>query len=172
MEKCGRMEGNESAPRVACNELPRPDRLPSHERISALANHSPSPPSAQSPTVLIFPQQPTPRIALPRELKAQVWYFTHGKCWYCGTSLNPYENLCIDHVVPLARGGGKVDLRHLFQMPLHGDEALQLFRPALRHRYCPLKTGMKPFAKISRIEEMPKYMRKRPPMMMKGRETK
>ncbi len=46
-----------------------------------------------------------PRINLPRELKAAVWEFTHGQCWYCGTDCNPYGDLCIDHVVPLARGG-------------------------------------------------------------------
>lgn len=45
------------------------------------------------------------RINLPRTLKAQVWYFTWGQCWYCGSHLNPFDNLCIDHVRPLARGG-------------------------------------------------------------------
>jgi hypothetical protein len=43
---------------------------------------------------------------IPREVKAHVWNFTWGRCWYCGTNyLNPFENLVIEHIVPLCRGG-------------------------------------------------------------------
>ena len=46
------------------------------------------------------------RTNLPRELKAAVWNMTWGHCFYCGTNyMNPFENMIIEHVVPLFRGG-------------------------------------------------------------------
>lgn len=45
------------------------------------------------------------RKAIPRDIKARVWFFTWGNCWYCGMPLNPFYDLCIDHVLPLSRGG-------------------------------------------------------------------
>jgi 5-methylcytosine-specific restriction endonuclease McrA len=46
------------------------------------------------------------RRSLARELKAAVWEMTWGQCWYCGTNyMNPFDNLIIEHVVPLCRGG-------------------------------------------------------------------
>ncbi len=48
----------------------------------------------------------TPRINLPRQLKAAVWNMTWGHCFYCGTNyMNPFETFIIEHVVPLSRGG-------------------------------------------------------------------
>jgi hypothetical protein len=37
--------------------------------------------------------------------KATVWARTRGRCWYCGVDTNPFDDFCIDHVVPLVRGG-------------------------------------------------------------------
>lgn len=46
------------------------------------------------------------RRSLPRDVKAAVWSFTWGQCWYCGTNyLNPFETLVMEHVIPLCRGG-------------------------------------------------------------------
>lgn len=43
---------------------------------------------------------------LSREMRAHVWNMSWGHCFYCGTNyLNPFDNLVIEHVVPLARGG-------------------------------------------------------------------
>ena len=52
------------------------------------------------------------RGALPRAVKACVWRMTYGKCWYCGANLNPFDNLVIEHVIPLTRGGVD-DVRNL-----------------------------------------------------------
>lgn len=37
--------------------------------------------------------------------KSRAWEKTKGHCWYCGLALNPFENFCIDHVVPKHHGG-------------------------------------------------------------------
>lgn len=41
-----------------------------------------------------------------RELRAEVWAKSHGHCWYCGAMTNPFDDFAIDHVMPVARGGG------------------------------------------------------------------
>lgn len=48
---------------------------------------------------------PANRVPIPRAVKAVVWSLTVGQCWYCGAFVNPFLDFCIDHVVPLARGG-------------------------------------------------------------------
>ena len=45
------------------------------------------------------------RMPLCRDLRAAVWDMTRGRCWCCGDDTNPFERFCVDHVVPLARGG-------------------------------------------------------------------
>lgn len=45
------------------------------------------------------------RTNLSRHIKSHVWAMTYGRCWYCGWTLNPFENFVIEHVLPLCRGG-------------------------------------------------------------------
>lgn len=47
----------------------------------------------------------SPRKNITRRERALVWSFTNGQCWYCGFNMNPFDDFCIDHVVPRARGG-------------------------------------------------------------------
>ncbi|MCI7633706.1 MAG: HNH endonuclease [Mollicutes bacterium] len=45
--------------------------------------------------------------AKARELRKSKWWhekISHGECYYCGTIFKP-EELTMDHVVPLIRGG-------------------------------------------------------------------
>lgn len=56
-------------------------------------------------TPLAFIRQKTPRSPLSRDIRAFVWNITMGRCWYCGTHANPYDDYCVDHEIPLARGG-------------------------------------------------------------------
>ena len=52
--------------------------------------------------------QPTARPVhrpLSRDVRALVWSFTDGRCYYCGFQTNPFLTFCVDHVTPLARGG-------------------------------------------------------------------
>src|SRR5687768_14667269 len=45
------------------------------------------------------------RRKLPRNVKEFVWSMTYGKCWYCGSNLNPFSNFVVEHMIPLCRGG-------------------------------------------------------------------
>jgi len=77
------------------------DRLTGHltePRSAALDNSTPSYPLANI-------HQNTPRGPVNRDLRAYVWNMTMGQCWYCGVHINPYVDFCIDHLIPLARGG-------------------------------------------------------------------
>lgn len=38
--------------------------------------------------------------------RAQVWAKTHGVCWYCGTSMNPFTDFTEEHQDPKKQGGG------------------------------------------------------------------
>lgn len=78
-----------------------------------------------------------PRISIPRSVKAKVWYFTWGRCWYCGGHLNPFEDLCIDHVFPLSRGGTN-DIENLVPCCNHcniekGTSTVDEWRVNFRH---------------------------------------
>lgn len=46
------------------------------------------------------------RVAFSRSDKIAAWNKSEGHCWYCGTRMNPFEDFSIDHVLPVARGGG------------------------------------------------------------------
>jgi hypothetical protein len=39
------------------------------------------------------------------DVRAAVWDKSQGYCWYCGTLTNPWRSFCVEHVLPLARGG-------------------------------------------------------------------
>lgn len=39
-------------------------------------------------------------------IRASVWAKTGGRCFYCQHPLNPFLDFTIDHVVPVAKGGG------------------------------------------------------------------
>lgn len=61
---------------------------------------------SQSNLPTLYPQYPRHnRVSFSRDLRSRVWEFTRGQCWYCGVHCNPFIDFCIDHVVPLARGG-------------------------------------------------------------------
>lgn len=47
----------------------------------------------------------TTRQPIPRELRAAVWQKTFGRCYLCGAMTNPFANLHIDHLHPVADGG-------------------------------------------------------------------
>lgn len=52
------------------------------------------------------------RIPLSREVRAEVWAKTNGRCWYCGDETNPFGDFRVDHVHPVAAGGSD-DLTNL-----------------------------------------------------------
>lgn len=54
---------------------------------------------------LAYIHQKTQRGSISRDVRARIWDVTRGQCWYCGSSTNPYVDFCIDHLIPLARGG-------------------------------------------------------------------
>lgn len=41
----------------------------------------------------------------PWEVKEQLLKETGGKCAHCGTPLDRYENLTVEHIIPISRGG-------------------------------------------------------------------
>jgi len=45
------------------------------------------------------------RIPLSREIRADVWDKTRGKCWYCGVEMHPFRNYHVDHFIPVIDGG-------------------------------------------------------------------
>ena len=56
----------------------------------------------------------------PEELKlhsssvrAAVWAKSNGQCWYCGKQTNPWDDFCIDHLIPRSQGGAST-LYNLF----------------------------------------------------------
>lgn len=48
---------------------------------------------------------PSPRQKIERDIRALVWSKSGGRCWYCGTQTNPFDDFRVDHVVPVADGG-------------------------------------------------------------------
>lgn len=44
------------------------------------------------------------RGSISEEKRVKVWQKTMGQCWYCGNNLDQ-SNFCIDHSIPLAKGG-------------------------------------------------------------------
>lgn len=42
---------------------------------------------------------------IPNSVKAKLWEKAGGRCYHCGDTINPFENLHIDHLIPLSRGG-------------------------------------------------------------------
>lgn len=53
------------------------------------------------------------RQPIPRELRAAVWQKTFGRCYLCGALPNPFDDLHIDHLQPVADGGTN-DLSNLW----------------------------------------------------------
>ena len=53
----------------------------------------------------IYPTEPR-RSGLKRDLRSFAWAKTDGICWYCGKRLNPFSDFHVDHVIPVAMGGG------------------------------------------------------------------
>jgi 5-methylcytosine-specific restriction protein A len=45
----------------------------------------------------------TTRLLISKKTREKLKQRTDGHCWYCGDILS--SNLCIDHIVPLSRGG-------------------------------------------------------------------
>jgi len=95
----------------AANANSIPDGNPSHERIAALAKSS-------IPTPIVdYSTAPEPTIeyrrsAVSRDLRANVWMMTFGRCYYCGNMTNPWFTFTVDHVYPVYRGGSN-DIRNL-----------------------------------------------------------
>jgi hypothetical protein len=50
--------------------------------------------------------------SIDRRMRSMVWCMTNGRCFDCGRPLNPFANFCVDHIIPVARGG-TADLRNL-----------------------------------------------------------
>lgn len=42
-----------------------------------------------------------------REVKEAVWNKTGGRCWYCGSAINPFSRygFTSDHLIPISLGG-------------------------------------------------------------------
>jgi hypothetical protein len=55
--------------------------------------------------IISTPTRASARLPISREVRAVVWDFARGQCWYCGNHCNPFYNYCVDHVVPVCRGG-------------------------------------------------------------------
>lgn len=39
------------------------------------------------------------------EKKARLWDISKGRCYYCGTAMNPFRDFSVDHDVPRSKGG-------------------------------------------------------------------
>jgi hypothetical protein len=72
----------------------------------------PSAPPHHADLLEASPPAPSPRPALqrsrdvrPNRKRARVWAKTAGHCWYCGTRMNPWQDFCVDHVMPRVHGG-------------------------------------------------------------------
>jgi 5-methylcytosine-specific restriction endonuclease McrA len=37
--------------------------------------------------------------------RAFIWRKTSGRCWYCGLQTVPWQDFCVDHVIPKSNGG-------------------------------------------------------------------
>lgn len=48
---------------------------------------------------------PGGREPIRAELRAACWDKSEGRCWYCGTQMNPFADFHVDHVHPVSRGG-------------------------------------------------------------------
>lgn len=57
---------------------------------------------------IIDPNERTPaaRERISPELRSAVWRKSDGICWYCGDSLDPFLDYHVDHIRPVANGGG------------------------------------------------------------------
>lgn len=44
---------------------------------------------------------------LPRDYRLSIWGRSGGRCWYCGTAIDPddRDNFHADHVTPKSKGG-------------------------------------------------------------------
>jgi len=45
------------------------------------------------------------RKGIPNSVKAELWEKAGGRCYHCGGKINPFDNLHIDHLIPLSNGG-------------------------------------------------------------------
>jgi 5-methylcytosine-specific restriction endonuclease McrA len=73
---------------------------------SAQAKPPQPPPSAPSPDVATTKPKATPRTSVAA--LDRLYYLQHGKCFYCGASLDR-SDASIDHLHPKSKGGTNVD---------------------------------------------------------------
>lgn len=60
--------------------------------------------TAQATVALGTERQPSPRGAIPDDVKQYVWTRDHGRCCNCGSTVE----LQFDHIIPVALGGASV----------------------------------------------------------------
>jgi hypothetical protein len=52
-----------------------------------------------------YVEDDTSRFIGRHAVRAIIWDKTSGRCWYCGKTMNPFSEFCIDHVLPSSKGG-------------------------------------------------------------------
>jgi hypothetical protein len=52
-----------------------------------------------------YPRDITITLMRRPRVRALIWDKTDGRCWYCGTKMNPFTDFCIDHVCARSHGG-------------------------------------------------------------------